>query len=327
MGAINQGISLFDESQTVINPINTNHLGFFFSFPSHSTLSSSSSSSSSSPSSLVSPFLGHNSLNSFLHNNPSSFISHPQDSINLMTNLPETLISSLSSSKQRDDHDGFLNLDHHRLTGSISSQRPLSNPWAWSCQAGYGSSQKNNHGSEIDVDDNDDEVGDGGGINDDDNGRHHHHDTPSRHDKHNTASLGVVSSLKMKKLKTRRKVREPRFCFKTLSEVDVLDDGYRWRKYGQKVVKNTQHPRSYYRCTQDKCRVKKRVERLADDPRMVITTYEGRHLHSPSNHLDDDSLSTSHLHPPLSNFFWWFQFVFPLNQPISKINQPCLASN
>jgi len=114
---------------------------------------------------------------------------------------------------------------------------------AWSCQAGYGSSQKNNHGSEIDVDDNDDEVGDGGGINDDDNGRHHHHDTPSRHDKHNTASLGVVSSLKMKKLKTRRKVREPRFCFKTLSEVDVLDDGYRWRKYGQKVVKNTQHPR------------------------------------------------------------------------------------
>jgi hypothetical protein len=52
-----------------------------------------------------------------------------------------------------------------------------------------------------------------------------------------------VSSLKMKKMKARRKVREPRFCFKTMSEVDVLDDGYKWRKYGQKVVKNTQHPR------------------------------------------------------------------------------------
>jgi hypothetical protein len=38
-------------------------------------------------------------------------------------------------------------------------------------------------------------------------------------------------------------VREPRFCFKTMSDVDVLDDGYKWRKYGQKVVKNTQHPR------------------------------------------------------------------------------------
>ncbi|KAL1190295.1 putative WRKY transcription factor 13 [Cardamine amara subsp. amara] len=294
MGAINQGISLFDESQTIINPSNINHLGFFFSFPNH-TLSSSSSSSSSSP--LVSPFLGHHSLNSFLQSNPSSFVAHPQDPINLMTNLPETLISSLSSLKQRDDHDGFFNLDHHRLTGGISSQRPSLNPWAWSSQAGYACSQKNNHGSEIDVDGNDDDDV-GGGINDDDD--HQYHDTPRRH-KHNTASLGVVSTLKMKKLKTRRKVREPRFCFKTLSEVDVLDDGYRWRKYGQKVVKNTQHPRSYYRCTQDKCRVKKRVERLADDPRMVITTYEGRHLHSPSNHLDDDSFSSRH--SPLSNFF------------------------
>lgn len=131
MGTINQGISLFDEPQNIINPNNTNHLGFFFSFPNH-TLSSSSSSSSSSPSSLASPFLGHHSLNSFLHNNnsSSSFLTHPQDPINLMANLPETLIPSLSSSKQRDnDHDGIVNLDHHRLTGGISSQRPSPNPW------------------------------------------------------------------------------------------------------------------------------------------------------------------------------------------------------
>lgn len=62
------------------------------------------------------------------------------------------------------------------------------------------------------------------------------------HDHHHVG-LGV-SAMKMKKIKAiRRKVREPRFCFKTMSEVDVLDDGYKWRKYGQKVVKNTQHPR------------------------------------------------------------------------------------
>ncbi|XP_010268590.1 PREDICTED: probable WRKY transcription factor 13 [Nelumbo nucifera] len=108
-----------------------------------------------------------------------------------------------------------------------------------------------------------------------------------------------VSAMKMKKVKARRKVREPRFCFKTMSDVDVLDDGYKWRKYGQKVVKNTQHPRSYYRCTQDNCRVKKRVERLAEDPRMVITTYEGRHIHSPSHDLDN-----SQAPPQISNFFW-----------------------
>ncbi|XP_058735547.1 probable WRKY transcription factor 13 [Vicia villosa] len=107
---------------------------------------------------------------------------------------------------------------------------------------------------------------------------------------HDNYHLGVcsTSSMKMKKMKGRKKVREPRFCFKTLSaDVDVLDDGYKWRKYGQKVVKNTQHPRSYYRCTQENCRVKKRVERLGEDPRMVITTYEGRHVHTPSNELED----------------------------------------
>jgi WRKY DNA -binding domain len=38
-------------------------------------------------------------------------------------------------------------------------------------------------------------------------------------------------------------MREPRFCFQTRSDVDVLDDGYKWRKYGQKVVKNSLHPR------------------------------------------------------------------------------------
>ncbi|XVF15026.1 hypothetical protein REPUB_Repub09cG0114000 [Reevesia pubescens] len=109
-----------------------------------------------------------------------------------------------------------------------------------------------------------------------------------------------VSAMKMKRIKARRKVREPRFCFKTMSDVDVLDDGYKWRKYGQKVVKNTQHPRSYYRCTQDNCRVKKRVERLAEDPRMVITTYEGRHVHSPSHDLQD----SQHPDSQLNNFFW-----------------------
>ncbi|XWS44818.1 hypothetical protein CRYUN_Cryun15aG0081500 [Craigia yunnanensis] len=109
-----------------------------------------------------------------------------------------------------------------------------------------------------------------------------------------------VSAMKMKRIKARRKVRDPRFCFKTMSDVDVLDDGYKWRKYGQKVVKNTQHPRSYYRCTQDNCRVKKRVERLAEDPRMVITTYEGRHVHSPSHDLDDSQPP----HSQFNNFFW-----------------------
>lgn len=41
-----------------------------------------------------------------------------------------------------------------------------------------------------------------------------------------------------------RTVKEPVVVLQTTSEIDILDDGYRWRKYGQKVVKGNQNPRS-----------------------------------------------------------------------------------
>ena len=45
------------------------------------------------------------------------------------------------------------------------------------------------------------------------------------------------------KKKGEKKQKEPRFAFMTKSEVDHLEDGYRWRKYGQKAVKNSPYPR------------------------------------------------------------------------------------
>ncbi|CAI9097209.1 OLC1v1033584C1 [Oldenlandia corymbosa var. corymbosa] len=74
-------------------------------------------------------------------------------------------------------------------------------------------------------------------------------------------------------------VREPRIVVQTTSEIDILDDGYRWRKYGQKVVKGNPNPRSYYKCTFAGCPVRKHVERASQDLRAVITTYEGKHNH------------------------------------------------
>ncbi|XP_051145158.1 probable WRKY transcription factor 57 isoform X2 [Andrographis paniculata] len=78
--------------------------------------------------------------------------------------------------------------------------------------------------------------------------------------------------------KGQKRTRQPQFAFVTKSEIDHLEDGYRWRKYGQKAVKNSPFP-SYYRCTNSKCMVKKRVERSREDPTAVITTYEGQHCH------------------------------------------------
>ncbi|KAK9168010.1 hypothetical protein Syun_000150 [Stephania yunnanensis] len=76
-----------------------------------------------------------------------------------------------------------------------------------------------------------------------------------------------------------RTVREPRVVVQTTSDIDILDDGYRWRKYGQKVVKGNPNPRSYYKCTNAGCPVRKHVERASHDLRAVITTYEGKHNH------------------------------------------------
>ncbi|XP_010460763.1 PREDICTED: probable WRKY transcription factor 71 [Camelina sativa] len=93
--------------------------------------------------------------------------------------------------------------------------------------------------------------------------------------------VGECSKLvtKQGKKKGVKKAREARVAFMTKSEIDHLEDGYRWRKYGQKAVKNSPYPRSYYRCTTQKCNVKKRVERSFHDPSIVITTYEGKHNH------------------------------------------------
>lgn len=133
-----------------------------------------------------------------------------------------------------------------------------------------------------------------------------------------------------------RMVREPKIVVQTMSEIDILDDGYRWRKYGQKVVKGNHNPRycdilmqhlpanlfsnisrnifpnrkvlillisicrSYYKCTYLGCPVRKHVERASHDSRAVITTYEGKHDHD----VPAARSSGSHLmnRPQLSNF-------------------------
>ncbi|GLJ15142.1 hypothetical protein SUGI_0247730 [Cryptomeria japonica] len=60
---------------------------------------------------------------------------------------------------------------------------------------------------------------------------------------------------------------------------EPLDDGYKWRKYGEKSMPNCEMPRCYYKCSDKKCSVKKRVERNALEDEIVVVTYEGIHNH------------------------------------------------
>lgn len=55
-------------------------------------------------------------------------------------------------------------------------------------------------------------------------------------------------------------------------------DGYNWRKYGQKQVKASEYPRSYYKCTHLNCPVKKKVE-CSPTGQITEITYKGQHNH------------------------------------------------
>ncbi|MCD7458851.1 transcription factor [Datura stramonium] len=59
-----------------------------------------------------------------------------------------------------------------------------------------------------------------------------------------------------------------------------IDDGYSWRKYGQKDILGAKYPRSYYRCTyrhMQNCWATKQVQRSDDDPTVFEITYRGSH--------------------------------------------------
>ncbi|WOG87049.1 hypothetical protein DCAR_0206269 [Daucus carota subsp. sativus] len=59
-------------------------------------------------------------------------------------------------------------------------------------------------------------------------------------------------------------------------------DCWAWRKYGQKPIKGSPYPRSYYKCSSSKgCLARKQVEQSCTDPGMFIITYNSaEHNHA-----------------------------------------------
>ncbi|XP_074576123.1 putative WRKY transcription factor 35 [Curcuma longa] len=65
----------------------------------------------------------------------------------------------------------------------------------------------------------------------------------------------------------------------------VPSDLWAWRKYGQKPIKGSPHPRGYYRCSSSKgCSARKQVERSRTDPNMLVITYTSEHNHPWPTH-------------------------------------------
>lgn len=146
-----------------------------------------------------------------------------------------------------------------------------------------------------------------------------------QHQRNSKTELKVKKSHDTKNMKGRQQQnKEARVAFMTRSDVDHLEDGFRWRKYGQKPVKNSPFPRSYYRCTNSSCNVKKRVERSLNDPTIVVTTYEGKHAHPSPKLMHHHHTPTAFAPPPQiqlpHNHRQYYYSNFGISSPLQNNN-------
>ncbi|KAI3751189.1 hypothetical protein L2E82_22236 [Cichorium intybus] len=96
-------------------------------------------------------------------------------------------------------------------------------------------------------------------------------------------------------------VKGRRGCYKrrktedsTVKIADTIEDGYAWRKYGQKEILNAKFPRCYFRCTHknEGCKALKQVQKLEDGSEMFHITYYGHHT-CQNVHKNPHMFSTS----------------------------------
>ncbi|XAR70249.1 hypothetical protein NMG60_11027038 [Bertholletia excelsa] len=79
----------------------------------------------------------------------------------------------------------------------------------------------------------------------------------------------------------------------------LSSDMWAWRKYGQKPIKGSPYPRSYYRCSSSRgCLARKQVERSRLDPGTFVVTYTAEHCHSQPTRRNSLAGTTRHKFSP-----------------------------
>ncbi|KAG5060551.1 hypothetical protein JHK87_001580 [Glycine soja] len=87
---------------------------------------------------------------------------------------------------------------------------------------------------------------------------------------------------------------------KSIREQRRSEDGYNWRKYGEKQVKGSENPRSYYKCTHPSCPTKKKVERSLEG-HITEIVYKGSHNHPKPHGRKNGSQSIHQTSSPCTN--------------------------
>ncbi|WOG81274.1 hypothetical protein DCAR_0100420 [Daucus carota subsp. sativus] len=98
-------------------------------------------------------------------------------------------------------------------------------------------------------------------------------------EQHETAPVAKPKAL-TPAAKYKRKKQQKRVVVQVTSD-GLSSDLWAWRKYGQKPIKGSPYPRSYYRCSSSKgCPARRQVEESCSDPGMYIITYSAEHNHA-----------------------------------------------
>ncbi|PWA52221.1 WRKY domain-containing protein [Artemisia annua] len=115
--------------------------------------------------------------------------------------------------------------------------------------------------------------------------------------RYNTSSLDYQKSQNCgENAKFVRSEKNKRGCYKrrgnssTFMKItsSLIDDGYVWRKYGQKAILNAKNQRNYFRCThkdEKGCRATKQVQKTNDEIPKYKTTYNGYHTCKKSHEV------------------------------------------
>ncbi|XP_068466891.1 probable WRKY transcription factor 29 [Phaseolus vulgaris] len=101
--------------------------------------------------------------------------------------------------------------------------------------------------------------------------------------------------------KSKKKQNKKRVV-KHMNAVDGVSDPWAWRKYGQKPIKGSPYPRSYYRCSSSKgCLARKFVELSHLDPGVLIVTYTAEHSPHPTRKNSRTGRGSSTIAPPTTH--------------------------